>query len=93
MVSLNENYPIEEIHLEKLLFKYINEKYPLHIQITNIINQLRKIVESNDSLQDDTFMDMSDCIKNALDKYNKRINYYKNNSRLIPKNESNQKNT
>ncbi len=90
MVSLDANYPMEEIEMEKMLFKYIEKKYPLPVQLNNIMNQLRKIVENNDSYQDDAFMDMSDCIKNAIDKHNKRINYYKNYSNIIPKNESKQ---
>lgn len=88
MVPMEEGYPVEEIELEKMLFKYIEERYPLKTQIINIINQLRLIVEKEDSLQDDSFMDMSDCIKNALDKHNKRINYYKQHTNLISKNES-----
>jgi hypothetical protein len=90
MVSINAGYPIEEIELEKMLFGYIEKKYPLAVQLNNIMNQLRKIVEKDDSLQDDDFMDMSDCIKNAVDKHNKRVNYYKNYSKIISKNESKQ---
>ena len=90
MVSLNAGYPAEEIELERMLFDYINKKYPFPVQLLNIMNQLRKIVENNDSLQDDSFMDMSDCIRNAVDKHNKRVNYYKNYSIIIPKNESKQ---
>jgi hypothetical protein len=90
MVSLDSGYPIEEIELEKMLFSYIEKKYPLPVQLTNIMNQLRKIIENNDSLQDDSFMDMSDCIKNAVDKHNKRVNYYKNYYKMRPKDESKQ---
>lgn len=90
MISLNGGYPAEEIELEKMLFNYIENKYPLPVQLFTMMNQLRKIVENDDSLQDDAFMDMTDCIKNALDKHNKRVNYYKNYSKIIPKNESKQ---
>jgi len=89
MISLDEGYPYEEIEIEKILFNFIENKYPLPIQLINIMNQLRKIVENNEELRDDSFMDMSDCIKNAVDKHNKRINYYKNYSNLITKDETN----
>lgn len=91
MVPLNTDYSIEEIELENILFRYIENKYPLKTQLINIMNQIRKIVQYNEDLQDDSFIDMHDCIKNALDKHTKRINYYQNYSKIIPKNESKQK--
>jgi len=91
MVSLSVGYPVEELELEKMLFKHILEKYPVPMQLFHIMNQLKKIVDNNDSLADDSFIDMHNCIKNAVDKHNKRVNYYKNNLNIITKHESNQK--
>jgi hypothetical protein len=90
MVSNNIEYPIEELELEKELFNKINTKYPPQIQFLNIIKQLKKIIQYNQDVMDDDFMDMADSVTNAVDKYDKRINYYKNYSKLIPKNESEQ---
>jgi hypothetical protein len=90
MVPIDIGYPVEEIQLEKDLFEFISKKYPINIQIINIIKQLRKIVNSNDALEDEDFVDMSDIIINALDKHNKRINYYRNHSKFITKYESEQ---
>jgi hypothetical protein len=80
----------EEIELERQLFEYIGKEYPINVQILNIMKQLRRIVQNNDQLQDDEFMDMSDCIINAVDKYTKRVNYYRNYANLISKHESEQ---
>jgi hypothetical protein len=88
MVPIDIGYPIEEIELEKQLFSYIKEKYPLHIQINNIIKQLRFIIRENDLLQDEEFMDMADSILNAVDKHDKRVNYYKNYGNFVSKEES-----
>ena len=55
-----------------------------------IIKQLRKIVQDNDQLEDEGFMDMADTIVSAVDKYDKRVNYYRNYAKLIPKHESEQ---
>jgi hypothetical protein len=88
MVSVDIGYPIEEIELEKELFNFIDKNYPPQIQMLNIIKQLRKIVQNNENIQDDNFVDMSDYILNAVDKYDKRVNYYKNYAKLISKNES-----
>ena len=85
MVRLGIGYPIEEIELEEQLFKYIQEKYPLTIQLINIIKQIRKLVEHDKNIQDYEFMDMSDSILNAVEIQMKRINYYKNYERFIPK--------
>jgi hypothetical protein len=88
MISIGMGYPIEEIELEKKFFNDINKKYPIETQFLNIIKQLKKIVQHNQDMIDDDFIDMADCIINAEDKYNKRINYYRNYERLILKNES-----
>lgn len=88
MVSVDIGYPIEEIELEKELFSFIDKNYPPQIQMLNIIKQLRKIVQNNENIQDDNFVDMSDYILNAVDKYDKRVNYYRNYAKLISKNES-----
>lgn len=88
MVPIDIGYPIEEIQLENELFTFINENYPLQTQLLNIIKQLKKITNSNQDIQDDSFSDMADYILNAVEKYNKRINYYKNYERMIPKHES-----
>ena len=88
MIPIDIGYPIEEIELEKQLFSYIANTYPLNIQMNNIIKQLKLIVRENDLSQDDDFMDMADCILNAVDKHDKRVNYYKNYSNFIPKNET-----
>jgi hypothetical protein len=90
MVSIDIGYPVEEIELERQLFEYIGKEYPINVQILNIMKQLRRIVQNNDQLQDDEFMDMSDCIINAVDKYTKRVNYYRNYANLISKHESEQ---
>lgn len=87
MVPIDVGYPIEEYELEKSLFEYINKNYPIQTQMINIIKQLRKIVKENAELEDYQFMDMSDCIINAVEKMNNRINYYKNYEKLITKNE------
>jgi hypothetical protein len=88
MVSVDIGYPIEEIELEKELFNFIDKNYPPQIQMLNIIKQLRKLVQNDENMQDDNFVDMSDYILNAVDKYDKRVNYYKNYAKLISKNES-----
>ena len=88
MVSVDIGYPIEEIELEKELFSFIDKNYPPQIQMLNIIKQLRKIVQNNENIQDDNFVDMSDYILNAVDKYDKRVNYYRNYAKLISKHES-----
>jgi hypothetical protein len=88
MVSNNTGYPVEELELEKELFKYIERKYPLTIQLVNIIKQIRKIVQYDKNIQDYEFMDMADSILNAIDKQVKRINYYKNYEKFIPKYET-----
>lgn len=90
MVHVDIGYPIEEIELERQLLEYIAKEYPINVQILNIMKQLRKIIQNNDELQDDEFMDMSDCIVSAVDKYTKRVNYYRNYAKLIPKHESEQ---
>lgn len=90
MISNGMGYPIEEIELEKNFLNTINKKYPIETQVLNIIKQLKKIVQNNQNIIDDDFIDMADCIINAEDKYNKRINYYKNYCKLITKNESEQ---
>jgi hypothetical protein len=90
MISINIGYPIEEIELERQLFEYIGKEYPINVQILKIIKQLKRIVQDNDRLQDDEFMDMSDCIISAVDKYTKRVNYYRNYANLIPRHESEQ---
>ena len=88
MVPIDIGYPMEEIELEKDLFQFIHKNYPLQTQLINIIKQLRKIVENNENLESYEFMDMSDCILNAVDKMNQRINYYKNYYKLISKDET-----
>ncbi|NBO98598.1 MAG: hypothetical protein EBU90_00455 [Proteobacteria bacterium] len=90
MVPVDIGYPIEEIELERQLFDYISKEYPINVQMLKIIKQLRRIVQDNDQLQEDGFMDMSDCIISAVDKYHKRVNYYRNYAKLIPKHESEQ---
>lgn len=90
MVPLISGYPVEEIELERELFEYIDKRYPLAIQMTNIIRQISKILRKYPDLEDDEFVDMSHYILNAVDKTNKRIKYFKNNSQLISKNESEQ---
>jgi hypothetical protein len=89
MVYCDVGYPIEEEELEKKLFDYIANKYPISIQLINIIRQLTKIAKNDPNIQDYEFMDMSDCILNAIDKQIKRINYYRNYEKLVFKNEKN----
>jgi hypothetical protein len=91
MVSLDIGYPLEEIEIEKKIFEYIEKNFPLNIQLINIIKQLKKIVEMNDNLQEDSFMDMANLIICALDKKESRIKYYKNYYKSITNNESRQK--
>lgn len=88
MEMITDGYPIEEIEIEKKVFEYINKKYPLEVQLCNIIKQLNNIIQKDDSLQDDDFSDMAQYILNALEKREKRINYYRNYARLIPKHEA-----
>lgn len=88
MVPVDIGYPIEEIELERELFEFIHKNYPLQLQMINIIKQLRKIVENDENLQNYEFIDMSDCIINAVDKMNDRVNYYKNYYKLVSKDES-----
>jgi hypothetical protein len=88
MVPLANGYPVEEIELERELFEYIDKKYPLAVQLTNIIRQISKILKSNPELEDDDFVDMSHYVLNAVDKANKRIKYFRSNSQLISKDES-----
>ena len=90
MVPVDIGYPIEEIELERQLFDYITKEYPINVQMIKIIKQLRKIVQDNDQLEDEGFMDMADTIVSAVDKYDKRVNYYRNYAKLIPKHESEQ---
>jgi len=77
MIRFNVGYPEKEIELENDLKNYIQAKYPIDIQILNIIQQINKILENNDSLADDDFVDMSQSILNAIEKTKNRINYYK----------------
>jgi hypothetical protein len=88
MVPLSNGYPVEEIELERELFEYIDKKYPLPVQMTNIIRQISKILKNHPNLEDDEFVDMSHYVLNAVDKANKRIKYFRSNSQLIPKDES-----
>ena len=88
MVLFDIGYPIEEIKIERELFDYINQKYPLEMQIFNIVKQLRQLVQHKEDLQDDDFMDMSDVIVNAIQKYHKRVEFYENYANLISKTES-----
>lgn len=84
MVSIAEDgYPIEELELEKQLFKEINLKYPLGVQLVNIIRQL-KILSAN-SEQDYRFSDMADVILSAVEKHDNRIKYYKARNKLLNK--------
>ena len=50
MVLINSNIKTEEIELDKALFNYIDSKYPLKVQLINMMTQLRKIVQYNDIL-------------------------------------------
>jgi hypothetical protein len=84
MTQTCPDYPIKEIELEKELFKYIDRRYPLNIQLLNIIKQLKKITKSNDLLQDDDFTDMADCILNAIDKHNNRVKFYQKHAKFEP---------
>jgi len=88
MIPLDIGYPVEEMELERELFEYIDKKYPLAVQMRNIIKQIKMLVKNNLNLQDDDFMDMSDYIINAVDKHDKRVKYYRNYASLIPKDES-----
>jgi hypothetical protein len=77
MVSIfEENFNQEELEEEKKAFANINEKYPIGVQLANIIRQIKKIADSLPiSTQDDRFMDMAEIILNTLDKHDKRIKY------------------
>lgn len=75
MVSVFEqDYPEEEFEEEKKRFKELNESYPLGIQLTNIIRQLKKIADKFD-VQDDRFMDMAEKVLYVMDKQDERIKY------------------
>lgn len=87
MVPLDIGYPRDEMEMEIKLFEYIEKKYPITIQILNIIKQLRKLVQYDKHIQDYEFMDMSDSIINAVDKQLKRVSYYKNYERHLKANE------
>ena len=84
MESNDIGYPIEEIELERQLFDYIENRYPISIQILNIIQQIKKIVDHNVDIQDYEFMDMADSIMNAVEKQKKRISYYTTYEKYIP---------
>jgi hypothetical protein len=88
MVPISTGYPMEEIELERELFDYIDKRYPLGVQLANIIKQISKILKKYPDLEDDEFVDMSHYVLNAVDKTNKRIKYFKNHSQLISKDES-----
>jgi len=90
MIYIENGYPIEEIELENELFDFIDKHYPIGIQIINILKQIKKIIEYKPEIQDENFLDMADCVLNAMDKYNKRIKYHKTYSTLISKDESKQ---
>lgn len=85
MILINSDVKIEEIEIDNALFRYVESKYPLKVQLINIITQLRKVVQYNDILQDDDFMDMSGAILNMVDKYKKRIKYIQKYPNLVKK--------
>jgi hypothetical protein len=75
MVSLfEEDVQDEEVEAEKRMIGDINAKYPLGVQMINIIRQLKLLADQNNS-QDERFMDMAEEILNAMDKHDKRLKY------------------
>lgn len=88
MAPINIGYSIEEIELEREMFEYIEKKFPIKTQLINIIKQLRKITKSNSNLEEYEFVDMADYILNAIEKRDRRINYYRNHYNLISKDET-----
>jgi hypothetical protein len=89
MVSIVEDgYPIEELDLEKRLFEEIDQKYPLGVQLVNIIRQLKLISKGKET--DYRFEDMSDMILDAVEKYDSRIKYYESRNKLLNKKDAQQ---
>jgi hypothetical protein len=89
MVSIVEDgYPIEELELERQLFEKIDQKYPLGVQLVNIIRQLKLL--SNEGEADYRFTDMADTILDAVEKHDSRIKYYQSRNKLLNKEDAQQ---
>ena len=86
MVSIfEEGFPEENINEEKKLFDDITKKYPLGIQLANIIRQVKMIAEKLE-IVDDNFLDMSDQILRAIDLQDKRLKYNSVRKKIYSKN-------
>lgn len=86
MVSIfEEGYPEDIIAEEKKLFENICKKYPLGVQLSNIIKQVKIIAEKLDVI-DDNFLDMSDQILRAIDLQDKRLKYSSVRKKIFSKN-------
>jgi hypothetical protein len=70
-----ENYPEEELKIEKELFEIINKVYQPGVQLTLIIKQLH-LLASKTNLFDEEFKEMSETILTAVEKQSKRIKFY-----------------
>jgi hypothetical protein len=81
ILILDEGYPQEQIETEEELFKKIHIKYPLGVQLVNIIRQVKKISNHLDCT-DDKFSDMAEDILSAIDMYDNRIKHRLNRKKL-----------
>jgi len=90
ILILDEGYPSEQMETEEELFKKIHTKYPLGVQLVNIIRQLKKISNQVDCM-DDKFSDMAEDILSAIDMYDNRIKYRLNRKKLLYNADSNQR--
>jgi hypothetical protein len=87
MISIfEEDYPKEELDLEKKLFSEINSKYPLNTQLINIMRQVKILSEASPMHQDCVFLDMADEILNAIELQEKRIKYITSRSKIFYQN-------
>jgi hypothetical protein len=87
MVSIaDQGYPQEEIDLEYQLAEEINLKYPIPVQLINIINQLQKITPIEN--MDKDFALMAQTIQTAVEKYQQKLKYLQSTNALTTKDES-----
>lgn len=86
MISIfEEGYSEEDLEKEKELFSKVNSKYPINVQLINIIRQL-KIISEGLLKSDDVFLDMADEILNAVELQEKRIKYITARSKFYNQN-------